>query len=177
MNNEKILELLFSDPDKIFELYEKGGGDYNELKQIQLGKRAAQDKYPEIVEKEYIDSSEFMFWISYLVERWLGDDIADMEVKFFKRSTLEEFERKLDEMTFWHKMRYLVDNKCLTEDDPYYIFLKDFKNLRNHLAHGRLHLLEYGGHPLSDPKGQIKLIADLRNSLIKSPLIVKQNLK
>jgi hypothetical protein len=68
-------------------------------------------------------------------------------------------------MYFINKVQYLVDNKHITEDDSYYLILKKINELRNHMAHGRLHQLEYKGEKLSHPRGQIKLTADLRNSL------------
>ena len=169
MDDEKILALLFAEPEKIFTLYELGGGDYQDLKKMQIGKVFARERFPEIAEKDQIDSAEFMFWLSYFMERELNEDIVALEIQL-NSSSKEKTEAMVDKMYFSEKIKYLVDNKHLKEDDPYHIFLKKFNKLRNHMAHGRLHELVYEGYSLSHPKGQIKVTADLRNALRRENL-------
>jgi hypothetical protein len=168
MTDQEILQLIFSDPEKLFVLYEKSGGNYEGLKKLKLGKLFAQVRFPEIKEKEYIEAAEFMFWISYFIECEVSNSISEIQVTLGQASK-EEIDRNLDDMNFGQKIQFLVDHHYVNdENDPYIVLLRKIKGLRNDMAHGRLHKLEYGGYPLSHPKGQIKLTSDLKNALSKT---------
>ena len=166
MNDEELTNLFFSDPDKIFTLVDRAGGNLDELKNLQIGKLFAQKRFPELIKQEHIGAVEFMFWFCYFVEREIGDDIYEIEILLGKNP--EEIEGMVDGMDFGGKIAFIkkhyVENP---NEDSYTALLKKIKDLRNHMAHGRLNKLEYGGYFLSDPRGQLKLTAHFRNALRK----------
>jgi hypothetical protein len=166
IRSEIVLKRLFTEPESVFAEYERNGGDYEDLRRLQIGKVFAQVKFPEIADNDYIGAAEFMFWIAYYIERDLNDLIIEIEVALGRQSR-ESVEQTLNGLVMGRKIQYMIDRKHTTDSSPYVVFLKSFSQLRNHMAHGRLNKLEYKGYKLSHPKGQILLTSDLRNALIK----------
>lgn len=159
--------MIFRDPEQVFSLYEQNGGNYKSLKELRLEKKLIEKKFPELAEKEYTDSAEFMFWLSYLVERDLSESIAEIEVAVGRKGHAEA-EKMIDDMGFGQKIKFIIQKSYVEDEtDPYVVLLWEVKKLRDHMAHGRLHQLNYKGYPLSHPKGQIILTVDLANALRK----------
>ena len=170
MNEQKIFDLLFSNPDKLFALIEQRGGNLDGLKKLEIGKLMARKRFPELVKKDSIDAAEFVLWFCYFVEREIRDSIFYVETNL--RKDPKEVDKMLDEMTFGQKIifieKHYISNPKI---DAYVKVLKDIKNLRNYMAHGELNKLFYGGYFLSDPRGQLKLGVDLRNASLKKTII------
>lgn len=169
MNEEEILDLLFSNPDKLFSLIEQRGGSLDDLKKLEIGKLMARKRFSELVKQDNIEAAEFVLWFSYFVEREIRDSIFYVETKLLKDPI--EIDKMLDKMTFGQKIRFIeehyIDNPKM---DSYVKILKSIKNLRNCMAHGELDKLVYGGYFLSDPRGQLKLGAHLRNASLKKEI-------
>lgn len=166
MEEKEISDLMFSDPDKLFQIFDSVGGSWEGLKKLKIGQLFARQRFPELVTQESIDASEFVFWFAYFAEREIRDSIFEVEKALGKNP--QETEDMLDEMTFGKKIKFIEEHYIGDRNsDPYVLFLRSVNDLRNHLAHGRLDKLEYGGYLLSDPRGQLKLGVHLRNSSIK----------
>ncbi|MFH1661915.1 MAG: hypothetical protein ABIA02_02370 [Candidatus Falkowbacteria bacterium] len=166
MDDEEIYNLLKSDPDKLFKNIEQKGGSLESLKELKIGRLFAQQRFPELVKQKHLEAVEFMFWFTYFVEREIRDDIYWVEKTLGKN--METIDKKIDGMTFGEKINFIKEN--YSEDpnnDSYVILLGKIKDLRNHMAHGRLNKLEYGGYFLSDPRGQLKLSTHLLNACLK----------
>jgi hypothetical protein len=53
----------------------------------------------------------------------------------------------------------------------YISFMRELNKLRNHMAHGRLDELKYKDYFLSEPEGQLKIFADVRNANLNKELV------
>ena len=160
------MKLLFSNPDKIFSIIEGKGGSLDELRKVKLGRILARERYLELKDKDILDAAEFMFWFSYFVEREIRESIFEVEVIQGKVS--EDIDKMVDTMTFGEKIGFIEKNYIEDENqDPFVKHLREIKTLRNHMAHGRLEKLKFGGYKLSDPRGQIKLISHFTNVCVR----------
>lgn len=170
MDEEEITKLFFTDPDQLFGMIQKNGGDLDGLRKLKLGKLFVKQRFPEFVNQNNEEAVDFVFWFTYFVEREIRDDIFYVETKLGK--TPIDIDRKLDDMDFGQKIKFIEDNYISDkEKDTNVQVLREVKKLRNYLAHGELDKLEYGGYYLSDPRGQLKLLVQLHNSALKRPLV------
>lgn len=163
MDEDKIANALFSNPDEFFELLESNNFDYSGLKKLDIPKLLVRERYKDLISQDHFDAAESVLWISYFVEREITEDIFYIETKLSKNNA--EIDEMLDKMTFGEKIKFVEDNYVQKKDNDLYVsVLRSVKTLRNHMAHGRLDKLKYGKYSLSDPRGQMKLTIDLMNA-------------
>ncbi|MEK7654289.1 MAG: hypothetical protein AAB345_03340 [Patescibacteria group bacterium] len=165
MSEEEIKNILFSDPVGFFESFDKKGLNFDSLKKLEISKLIVREKFPELVKEEDFQAAESLFWISYFAERDLRDSILFVETSLGKKS--EDVEVMLDDdMTFGQKIQFVPEKYYSRDAEPseYIKILRVIKNLRNHLAHGRLEHLTYKGYSFSDPRACTILLVDLMNA-------------
>jgi hypothetical protein len=166
MDKEEIWQRLKTDPDAFFDELEKRGVELKSLKKLSMPKLFVRERYKERFSEEYFEAAESVLWISYLAEREIRDDILFIETHLGKDAA--EVDAMLDEMTFGGKIKFINENYNTKGNSTTYIeFLRTLKNLRNHMAHGRLEELRYGKYSMADPRGQIKLTIDFMNAALK----------
>jgi hypothetical protein len=170
MDEEQITNLFFSDPDKLFKIIWDEGGNLDEIKKLKLGKLIAKQRFPELINLDREEAVEFVFWFTYYIEREIRNDIFFIETHLGKLS--EQTGAMVDEMNFGQKINFIKSHYVKDPQvDNYVKVFKDIKDLRNFMAHGELDKLMYGGFYLSDPRGQLKLFANLRNGALKRDLV------
>lgn len=164
---EKIIEYLFyNDPDKLFSIIEKQGGSLEDIKKLGIAKIMIRERFPELIKKEHEEAVDFCFWFTYFVEREIRDTIIEVEKGLGKN--IEDIDKLVDDMTFANKIIFIDKNYNTDLRSTTYInFLREVKNIRNNMAHGELDKLKYGGYHLSDPRGQLKILASLVNASLK----------
>jgi len=161
--DDKIMEFLKSDPDKAIETFEKHGVDFDGLKELKMGKLFAQKRFN--ITDDQFEAVEFVFWITYFVEREINDIISFVEKNKMFGIENPMINAMLDKLPFGSKISLIEKNYATTPKDKNYIkMLWKINDLRNHIAHGRFDELKYGGYMLNDPKGQIKLTLEIMNS-------------
>lgn len=167
MEIEEIKKLLFSNPDKLIDLLEKEGKDLDEVKKrLDLGREIVRKKY-KMNERE-IEAVEFCFWFSYFVERETRNMIIFPEVRAGAR--VEAMQAIIDRLTFGDKISLISDLYVKdSKKDKLVKMLWKINELRNAMAHGRFGELRYGKYHLSDLRGQLKILIDFTNSLLKKP--------
>lgn len=122
-----------------------------------LGRRLVRDKYK--INDDDIEAVEFIFWFVYFIERITQDMIIEAECGVGARR--EAIQKMVDKLHFGDKISIVSDLYVKNRDKDGLIKLfRKVNDLRNAVAHGRFSDLTYGGHHLSDPKGQLKIIND-----------------
>lgn len=124
---------------------------------LDLGRKLVREVYK--INDEDIEAVEFIFWVVYFYERMTQDMIIQAECKSGARR--EAIQKIIDKLHFGDKISivsdlYIKDPK----KDDFIKLLWKLNELRNNVAHGRFSDLTYGGHHLSDSRGQLKLIND-----------------
>ncbi|MEK6935467.1 MAG: hypothetical protein AABW67_01645, partial [Nanoarchaeota archaeon] len=79
------------------------------------------------------------------------------------KKTMESLVSKLH---FGEKIK-VMEELYISTKNPFIKFMRKVQDMRNDIAHGRFNNLKYGGYDLSDNRGKIKLLAELRDSLLK----------
>ena len=111
-----------------------------------------------------LDTVDFVFWISYFIERTAEELIIEPQVLVgAPRKTMESVVNKLH---FGEKIK-VIEELYISTKDTFIKFMRKVQDMRNDIAHGRFNNLKYGGYDLSDNRGKIKLVAELRDSLLK----------
>jgi len=109
-----------------------------------------------------IEAVEFIFWFVYFIERTAQDMIISAECGVGARR--EAIQKMVDKLNFGDKISIVSDLYVKNPKKDILIkLLWKVNNLRNDIAHGRFNDLTYGGHHLSDPKGQLKIVNDFIN--------------
>ncbi len=161
--DDKIMAFLSSDPDKAIETFEKHGVDFNGLKELKMGKLFAQKRFN--ITDDQFEAVEFVFWITYFMEREINDIISFVEKNKMFGIENPMINGMLDKLPFGSKISLIEKHYATMPKDKNYItMLWKINDLRNHVAHGRFDELKYGGYMLNDPKGQIKLTIEIMNS-------------
>ncbi len=162
---EEDIENLLSNPEDLFKYFNTKGVDLNEIKKrIDSGRSIVRKAY-KMTDTE-IEAVEFCFWFSYFVERETQDLIAYPEIMLGARP--EAINKIIDRLHFGDKISLISD--LYTKEPKKDKFLKmlwKVNDLRNSMAHGRFDELKYEGYHLSDVKGQLKIVSDFKNSLLK----------
>ncbi len=170
MNEEEITKLFFSDPEKLFSAIREKGGNLDFVKKIQLGKLLVRERFPELITNKHEDAIDFLFWFIYGIEQETRDSILYVEDKLGKNKN--EAEIMIDGMTFGQKIDFIEKNYVNDKGNNIYVsFMRELNKLRNHMSHGRLNELKYKGYFLSEPEGQLKIFADVRNANLKKELV------
>lgn len=170
MNDDEITKLFFSDPEKLFSKIKENGGSLDKIKNIDLGKLIVRQRFPELINKKYEDAIDFLFWFIYGIEKETNDSILYVQIKLGVNP--QEVESMVDNMTFGQKINFIEENYIKDKNnDTYITFMRSLNKLRNHMAHGRLGELKYGGYFLSEPEGQLKIFADVSNANLNKRLV------
>ena len=160
---DKMLKFLSSDPDKAIETFENLGTDFNDLKKLKMGKLFARERFK--INDDQFETVEFVFWITYMMEREINDIINDVEKARMRGLKNPMINAMLDKLPFGSKISLIEKNYASMPKNKNYIkMLWKINDLRNHVAHGRFDELKYGGYLLNDPKGQIKLTIEIMNT-------------
>jgi len=108
------------------------------------------------------DAVDFVFWISYFVERTAEELITDPQVSVGAPKRTMDF--LVNKLHFGDKIKVMEELYDLTKD-RFIKCMRKVQDMRNDIAYGRFNNLKYGGYDLSDNRGKIKLIAELRDSI------------
>lgn len=170
MNEEEITELFFSNPEELFSKIKENGGNLDFVERLQLGKLIAKERFPGLIETKHEKAVDFLFWFIYGIEKETSDSILYVENQLGK--DVKDTEEMIDNMTFGQKIDFVEKHYVKNKDNDVYIsFLRTLNKLRNHMAHGRLDKLNYGGYFLSEPEAQLKIFADVRNANLNKELV------
>ena len=124
---------------------------------LDLGRRLVRESYK--INDDGIEAVEFVFWIVYFLERTTQDMIIVAECGIGARR--EAIQKIVEKLHFGDKISIVSDLYVKnSKNDALVKLLWKVNDLRNNVAHGRFSELTYGGHHLSDSKGQLKLIND-----------------
>ncbi len=164
INPDKLTEFFFSKPDEALRMIEEAGVDFEEARsELDVGRNLVRERWS--VGNQSIHAVEFVFWISYYIEREIRSLIIEPEVKVGARKLA--IEKIVDKLHFGDKISIISDLYITNpKKDEFIKLVRKIQDLRNDVAHGRFDNLNYSDYSLSNLKGQIKLIIDLRNSLL-----------
>lgn len=164
--DDKLLKFLSSDPDKAFETFEKMGTNFDDLKKLDMGRLLIKEKFK--LSENQFEAVEFVFWISYMLERDLEAIIKDVEKARMLNLENPMLEAMLDKLHFGDKISLIQKHYATEPDDKNFnSLLWKINDLRNSVAHGRFDELKFGGHELHNPKGQLKLIIEVMKAFKK----------
>lgn len=170
MNEEEITKLFFSNPEDLFSEIKAKGGNLDFVKKLQLGKLIVKERFPGLIDEKHEEAINFLFWFIYGIEHEVRKSILYVEIRLGKNE--EETEHKINQMTFGQKIDYVEQHYIKDrENDSYISFMRTLNKLRNHMAHGRLDQLTYGGYFLSEPEAQLKIFADVTNAHLNRQLV------
>jgi hypothetical protein len=161
MGLEEIKKLIDGDPNVLIKKAEDLGMDFSGL---------SKDIAKEMVKKEFsitddqFDSVDFIFWISYFVERTAEDLIIYPEVSSGSRK--KAIGVLVNKLHFGEKIK-VIEELYIGEKNEFVKLMRKVQDMRNDIAHGRFADLNYGGYNLSDNRARLKLIANLRDVLLK----------
>lgn len=161
MNEGDIEKLIFSNPDKAFELLKKQG---IQLPQRDIGREMVRKRYG--LTPEQLSAVDFVYWASYFIERELSGAISgflNLQLKGEQKLIVEAI---VDRLHLGDKISLIAGHfsKGDTESKEFISMCWKINELRNAVAHGRFGDLSYGGYSLAEPEGQLKLLVDLSNS-------------
>lgn len=160
MNIDDIKKLINGDSDILIKKGEELGMDWSGLDK---------DIIRKIVKKRYslsddqFEAVDFIFWIAYFVEREAGDLIVSPEVEVGARQIA--MEAIVSKLYFGDKIK-IIEELYADKRDSFVKLMRKIQDMRNNIAHGRFDNLNYAGYHLSDNRGKMKLIADLRDALL-----------
>ena len=161
MDIEEIKKIVDGNPDELIKFAEKHGIDFSGLNK-DIAKMMVKEKFA--ITDDDFEAVDFVFWVSYLVERDAGSLIIEPEViAGARRDAMESIVNKLH---FGEKIK-IISELYTSKEDPFIKFMRQIQDLRNDIAHGRFGNLKYGGYHLSDNRGKLKLIANFRDVLRK----------
>lgn len=165
MDEKELMGMFQTKPKEALDYLEKHGVNFFEAgRKLDLGRLFVKKRFG--MSKNSIDATEFVFWISYYAERELRDIISSIEKTLSGIST-PMIEGMIDRLHFGDKIS-LVEKHYAGKSSEYLIkILWKINNLRNNVAHGRFDELVYEDLALSDAKGQLLLISDFMNALLK----------
>lgn len=167
MENDNFLKFLSSDPDKAFGVFEKMGTNFDDFKKLDMVRLLIREKFK--LSENQFEAVEFVFWISYMLERNLEAIIKDVEKARMLHLENPMLEAMLDKLHFGDKISLIQKHYATEPDDKNFIsFLWRINDLRNSVAHGKFDELKFGGYELHDPKGQLKLIIEIMKAFKKT---------
>lgn len=170
MNEAEITKLFFSNQEELFLKLKENGGNLDFVKKLQLGKVIVKERFPNLIDEKHEEAINFLFWFIYGIEKETEDSILYVEDKLGKNK--EETEEMIDNMTFGQKIDFIEKNYIKDKGNDLYIsFMRNLNKLRNHMSHGRLNELKYGGYFLSEPEAQLKIFADVHNANLNKELV------
>lgn len=164
MNEEDIRKLVDGDPDVLINKMAEYGIDFSGLDK-DIARIMVKEQFS-LTDNEF-DAVDFVFWMSYFVERTAEELIIDPQVAIgAPKRTMESVVSKLH---FGEKIK-VMEELYVPSKDTFLKLMRKVQDLRNEVAHGRFNNLKYGGYHLNDNRGKMKLLADLRDSLRKKSI-------
>ena len=161
MDIEDIKKLIDSDPDTLIKKMEELGVNLSGLDR-DIARKMVKERFS--LTEDQLEAVDFVFWIAYFVEREAEDLIVNPEVQLGARK--KAMEALISKLCFGDKIK-VIEELYTGKKDKFTKLMRKIQDMRNDIAHGRFDNLNYGGHSLSDNKGKIKLIANLRDVLLK----------
>lgn len=161
MNEEELKKLVNGDPYILIETAEKMGVDFGDFNK-DIAKHMVRERFS-ITDNQF-EAVDFIFWTAYLVEREAEKLIIYPEVQIGARK--EAMKAIVSKLHFGEKIK-VIEELYTGKKDGFIKLMRKIQNLRNDVAHGRFDNLKYEACDLSDNKGRIMLIANLRDSLLK----------
>jgi hypothetical protein len=161
MNEDDLKKLVDGNPDELIKWAEERGIDFSGLSK-DIARTMVRQKFA--LSEEQFEAVDFVFWMSYMVERDAEELIIEPEVHIGARKT--SIELLVSRLHFGDKIK-VIEQLYTSKDDPFVKLMRQIQDLRNDVAHGRFNNLKYGGYSLSDNRGKLKLIANLRDALRK----------
>lgn len=159
MDINDMKKLVDGDPDTLIKEAEKLGIDWSGLDK-DIAKKIVKKRYPSLTDKEF-EAVDFIFWIAYFVEKEAEDFIIYPEVKVGARQVA--METIVNKLCFGDKIK-IIEELYTGKKDCFIKLMRQIQDMRNDIAHGRFDKLNYGGYHLSDNRGKMKLIANLRDT-------------
>ncbi|MDQ5927928.1 MAG: hypothetical protein QG633_366 [Patescibacteria group bacterium] len=161
MDPEEIKKLIDGDPDTLIKRAGELGIDFSDMGRS-LARGMVTGKFS--LTDEQFETIDFVFWISYFVERAAEEFITFPEVSVGARK--EAMDVLIGKLHFGDKIK-VIEELYMGKKDKLIILMRKIQDLRNDIAHGRFDKLDYGGYSLSDNRGKLKLVANLRDALLK----------
>jgi hypothetical protein len=161
MNLAEIKKLISGNPDEMIRVAEKLGIDFSGL-DPSIAKKMVKEQFS-LTDADF-EAVDFVFWISYFVERSCEELIVYPELKIGARK--EMMEAVISKLHFGDKIK-IIEELYVNKKDDLVKLMRKIQDLRNHVAHGRFDSLRYGGYHLSDNRGKLKLIGHLRDAFRK----------
>lgn len=160
MNINDIKKLINGDPDTLIRKAEELGVDLSDLDK-DIARKMVKERFS--LTNEQFDAVDFVFWVAYFVEREAEDLIIYPEVKIGARQIA--MDTIIGKLYFGDKIK-IIEELYAGKKDSFIKLMRKIQDMRNDIAHGRFNKLTYGGYDLSDSRGKIKLLANLRDTLL-----------
>lgn len=162
---EKMMKMIKENPSQFIKFLEDNGIDFDKTAQeLDMARKLVQERYS--MNKKDISAVEFIFWFSYFVEKEAQDLIIEPEIQSGARR--EAVQILTDKLHFGDKISAISDLYVQNpKKDKFITLMRKVQDLRNAVAHGRFSELKYDNLDLSDARGQLKIVADLMNALLK----------
>jgi len=161
MNIDEIEKLVDGDPDTLIEKAAELGIDFSGLDE-DIARKMVQKRFS--LTDQQFKAVDFVFWIAYFVEREAEDLIIYPEVQIGARQ--RAIEALVNKLHFGDKIK-IIEELYTGKKDSVVKLMRKIQDMRNDIAHGRFDNLTYGGYHLSDNRGKLKLIANLRDVFLK----------
>ncbi|MEX0917642.1 MAG: hypothetical protein WDZ93_00635 [Candidatus Paceibacterota bacterium] len=161
MDIEDIEKLVDGDPDTLIQKAEELGIDFSSLDE-DIARTMVQQRFS--LTNQQFKAVDFVFWIAYLVEREAKDLIVYPEVQVGARQ--KAMEALVNRLHFGDKIK-IIEELYTGKKDALVKLMRRIQDMRNDIAHGRFDNLTYEGYHLSDNRGKLKLIANLRDVFLK----------
>ncbi len=161
MTDDEIRKLVDGDPINLIKVAEEMGIDFGVLDK-DIAKQMVRLRFS-ITDNQF-EAVDFIFWIAYLIEREAEELIIYPEVHIGARK--DAMETIVGKLHFGDKIN-IIEKLYLEKKNGLIKLMRKIQDLRNDIAHGRFDKLEYCGYDLSDNKGKIMLVANLRDLLLK----------
>lgn len=160
MNHEALKRIVDGKPEDLIKFAASLGIDFSGLDK-DIARKMVQKRFS--LSNEKFDAVDFVFWISYFVEREAESLIIEPEVHIGARK--EALEIIIGKLHFGDKIT-IIEELYTSKKDPFIKIMRQIQDLRNDVAHGRFDNLKYGGYSLDDNRGKLTMIADLRDAMM-----------
>lgn len=161
MDIEEIKKLVDGDPDVLIETAAEMGFDFTGLSK-DIARQMVKEKFS--LSEDQFEAVDFIFWLSYMIEKDAEDLIIYPEVKLGARK--EAMNTIIERLHFGDKLT-IIEKLHTGKKDSMVKLMRKIQDMRNEIAHGRFDQLNYGGYHLSDNRGKLKLIAHYRDVMRK----------
>jgi sulfur relay (sulfurtransferase) DsrC/TusE family protein len=155
---EEIKKLIDGNPDILIKKMGDLGVDFNNFSE-NIARDMVKNLFSSLTDEQF-KTVDFVFWISYFVERVAEKLIIDSETQSGARKVA--IETLVSKLHFGEKIK-VIEELYIEKKDNFIKLMREVQDLRNDIAHGKFDNLKYGGYSLSDNRGKIKLIAHLRD--------------